>query len=72
LEVQLNPTKSTVSVSVSVSDTVKEITNNINTRKLKFAQSLIPFVSIYGNELIRNFATIGVNLTNQIQSLGMN
>jgi hypothetical protein len=29
--------------------------NNIDTRKLKFAQSLIPFVSVYGNELIRNF-----------------
>lgn len=48
-----NPT-----VSVSVSDNVngiKVINNNIDTRKLKFAQSLIPFVSIYGSDLIRNF-----------------
>lgn len=44
-----------VNATVNGTVTVKEINNNIDTRKLKFAQSLIPFVSIYGNELIRNF-----------------
>ena len=44
-----------VNATVNGNVTVKEINNNIDTRKLKFAQSLIPFVSIYGNELIRNF-----------------
>lgn len=53
--VEIRARNPTVSVSDTVSENVKVIDNNINTRKLKFAQSLIPFVSIYGNELIRNF-----------------
>lgn len=52
--------KPTVSVSVSdnVSDNVNNNTinnNNINARKLKFAQSLIPFIDIYGKEMVRDF-----------------
>jgi hypothetical protein len=54
--VEVRARNPTVSVSVNDNVSVKEINNNnINTRKLKFAQSLIPFVSIYGNDLIRNF-----------------
>lgn len=57
LEVQLNPTKSTVSVSVSgnVSETDINNNNNINGRKLKFAHTLKPFVDLYGKEMIRRF-----------------
>jgi len=44
--------------SVSVSDSVSVIDikiNNIEERKLKFANTLIPFVQIYGRELIKEF-----------------
>jgi hypothetical protein len=44
----------TVSVSVSDSVNVKEI-NIIDTRKLKFAHTLKPFLDIYSKETIREF-----------------
>ena len=44
-----------VNATVNGTVTVKEINNNIDTRKLKFAQSLIPFIDIYGKELVRDF-----------------
>jgi len=56
LQVELKPTNSTVSVSVS--DNVNDISiinNNIDTRKLKFAHSLKPFLETYSKETIREF-----------------
>lgn len=44
-----------VNVSVSVSDNVNKESNNIDSRKLKFAQTLKPFLDLYGKETIRNF-----------------
>lgn len=55
LEVQLNPTKPTVSVSVSVSDNVKVKENNIDNRKLKFASTLEPFKDIYHRDMLIKF-----------------
>lgn len=56
LEIQLKPTKSTVSVSVSGNVSETDINNNnINGRKLKFAHTLKPFVDLYGKEMIRSF-----------------
>lgn len=58
---ELNPTKRTVSVTVSdtVTDTVNDIVNdnknNIDSRKLKFADSLKPFLEIYGRDLLNEF-----------------
>jgi hypothetical protein len=52
LEIQLNPTKSTVSVSVN--DNVKEV-YSIYDRKLKFSTTLIPFLDLYDKDLIRAF-----------------
>lgn len=46
---------STVSVSVSVNDNVNDNKNNIDARKLKFAQSLKPFLETYSKEMIRDF-----------------
>lgn len=57
-QVILKPKKpDSVSVSVSVSDTVNvnDKINNIDERKLKFADTLKPFISIYGKELITSF-----------------
>jgi hypothetical protein len=48
------PTKSTVSVSVSVNDNVKEVIS-IYDRKLKFSTTLIPFLDLYDKDLIRAF-----------------
>jgi hypothetical protein len=52
-----NDTKNTVSDSVSVSDKVIHINknNSIDSRKLKFANTLKPFIDNYGKELIREF-----------------
>jgi len=51
-----NDTKNTVSDSVSVSDKVIHINNNsIDSRKLKFANTLKPFIDNYTKELIREF-----------------
>ena len=55
LEVQLNPTKPTVSVSVSVSDNVKVKENNIDNRKLKFASTLEPYKNIYHRDMLIKF-----------------
>ncbi len=55
LEFQLNPTKPTVSVSVSVSDNVKVKENNIDDRKLKFASTLKPFKDIYHRDMLIKF-----------------
>jgi hypothetical protein len=56
LEIQLNPTKPTVSVSVSVSDNVNvKETNNIDSRKLKFAHTLTEFANIYDRQLLKDF-----------------
>lgn len=55
LKVQLNPTKPTVSVSVSVSDNVKVKENNIDNRKLKFASTLEPFKNIYHRDMLIKF-----------------
>jgi hypothetical protein len=55
LQVQLNPTKPTVSVSVSVSDNVKVKENNIDNRKLKFASTLEPFKNIYHRDMLIKF-----------------
>jgi len=44
--------------NVSDSDSVNDIvikTNNIDSRKLKFANTLIPFVEIYGRDMIKDF-----------------
>jgi hypothetical protein len=48
------PTQSTVSVSVSVNDNVKEVIS-IYDRKLKFSTTLIPFLETYDKDLIRAF-----------------
>lgn len=53
LKVQLNPTKPTVSVSVS--DNVKVKENNIDNRKLKFASTLEPFKDIYHRDMLIKF-----------------
>ena len=52
----VNETKrnSTVSVNVNVNDNVKE-DNSIDSRKLKFAQTLKPFLEIYSKETVRDF-----------------
>jgi hypothetical protein len=47
-----NPTDS---VSVSVNDNVIKENNSIDTRKLKFAHTLKPFLDIYSKETIREF-----------------
>ncbi len=54
LKSELNSTKSTVSVSVSVKD-IDILNNNINSRKLKFANSLKIFIDEFGKEMIREF-----------------
>lgn len=46
---------STVNVNGSVSVNVSDKINNIDERKLKFADTLKPFISIYGKELITSF-----------------
>lgn len=49
-----NPTvNDNVNVSVSVNDNVKD--NNIDSRKLKFASTLKPFVEVYGRDLLKDF-----------------
>ena len=48
-----NPTVND-NVNVNVNDNVIKV-NNIEERKLKFADTLKPFVSIYGKDLIRDF-----------------
>ena len=55
--VQHTSTNSTdsVNVSVSVSDNVNKEINNIDSRKLKFAHTLKPFLNLYDKEVIRNF-----------------
>lgn len=52
-----NDTKNTVSDSVSVSDKVIDINknNSIDSRKLKFAATLKPFVDLYGRDLLKDF-----------------
>jgi len=59
LEIQLNPTKPTVSVSdsVTVSDILlkKETKVNISDRKLSFYNSLIPYTQAYGKVMLREF-----------------
>lgn len=56
LNSELNSTKSTVSVSVSVKDIdIDILNNNINSRKLKFANSLKIFIDEFGKEMIREF-----------------
>lgn len=52
LETQNNPQKG-VSVNVSVNDNVNN--NNIDSRKLKFADSLKPFLNTYGKETLNDF-----------------
>jgi hypothetical protein len=52
LETQNNPQKG-VSVNVSVNDNVNN--NNIDSRKLKFADSLKPFLDTYGKETLNDF-----------------
>ena len=47
-----NPTDS---VSVSVNDNVIKENNSIDSRKLKFAHTLKPFLDIYTKETIRDF-----------------
>jgi hypothetical protein len=47
-------TKNTVSDSVSVSDNVKE-NNSIDSRKLKFAATLKPFVDEFGRDTLKDF-----------------
>ena len=42
-------------VSVNVNDNVNVINNNIDSRKLKFADTLKPFIDIYGKDLIKDF-----------------
>jgi hypothetical protein len=42
-------------VSVNVNDNVNVINNNIDSRKLKFADTLKPFIDIYGRDLIKDF-----------------
>jgi hypothetical protein len=51
LETQNNPQKG-VNVNVSVNDNVN---NNIDSRKLKFADSLKPFLDTYGKETLNDF-----------------
>lgn len=46
---------STVTDTVTVKDNVKEIKDNIDSRKLKFADTLKPFVEKYGAKMIRSF-----------------
>jgi hypothetical protein len=48
--------KSIANIAVTVTDTVtvKEV-NSIDDRKLKFSKSLVPFVGLYGKEMIRDF-----------------
>lgn len=59
LEIELNSTKSTVSVSdsVTVSDILlkKETKVNISDRKLIFYNSLIPYTQTYGKVMLREF-----------------
>ena len=52
LKTQNNPQKG-VSVNVSVNDNVNN--NNIDSRKLKFADSLKPFLDTYGKETLNDF-----------------
>lgn len=42
-------------VSVSVNDNVKVIKKNIEERKREFYNSLLPFVDVYGKEMLRDF-----------------
>jgi len=44
-----------VNVSVSVIDNTNKEVNNIDSRKLKFAHTLKPFLDLYGAETIRKF-----------------
>ena len=44
-----------VNVNVSVNDNVNVKVNNIEERKLKFADTLKPYVETYGKEMIRKF-----------------
>ena len=60
----LNPTQGgyvgvitppTAQVEVKEKEQVEVKTNNIEERKLKFANTLIPFVEIYGRDMIKDF-----------------
>jgi len=42
-------------VSVNVNDNVNVNTNNIESRKLKFADTLKPYLQLYGKELLNDF-----------------
>lgn len=42
-------------VNVSVNDNVKVIKKNIEERKREFYNSLLPFVDVYGKEMLRDF-----------------
>jgi hypothetical protein len=47
--------KSMAKIAVNVNDNVNDINSNIKDRKQKFASSLVPFVELYGKELVRQF-----------------
>ena len=52
----VNETERNSTVSVSVSDNVNVKENNsIDSRKLKFASTLKPFVELYGRDLLKDF-----------------
>ena len=55
--VQQSSTNSTVNVNdnVNVNVNVNDIKNNIDSRKLKFSQSLKPFLDLYGKDMLNNF-----------------
>ena len=47
--------KSMAKIAVNVNDNVNDINSNIKDRKQTFASSLVPFVELYGKELVREF-----------------
>ena len=55
--VQQSSTNPTVNVNdnVNVNVNVNDIKNNIDSRKLKFSQSLKPFLDLYGKDMLNNF-----------------
>lgn len=55
-QVILKPKKpDSVSVNVSVTDSVNVIKENIDTRKLKFSDTLKPFLQKYGKDMLNEF-----------------
>jgi hypothetical protein len=51
-------------VNVTVNDNVTVIKNNIDTRKLKFSESLKPYLDVYGKDMLNDFYLYWTEPTN--------